>query len=144
MILYILGFIILLVILFFMYVRIKYRFWALQPVFHFYDIYYWIVNVGIIRHELPEKNRYTNFKQIETLQYDKVTSKYINDFTQLIRNNYLSNKYNTYSPQKENIIPYFVSHNSKTFWSFYWEPNILIDNKTGEFIDDKKLITREN
>ena len=140
MILYILGFIILLVILFFMYVRIKYRFWALQPVFHFYDIYYWIVNVGIIRHELPEKNRYTNFKQIETLQYDKVTSKYINDFTQLIRNNYLSNKDNTYSPQKENIIPYFVSHNSKTFWSFYWEPNILIDNKTGEFIDDKKLI----
>ena len=140
MILYIIGFIILLVMLFFIYIRIKYRFWALQPVFHFYDIYYWCVNVGIIRHELPEKNRYTNFKQIETLQYNKVSAKYINDFTHLISNNYLRNKDNTYSPEKENITPYFQSHNSKTFWSFYWEPNVLVDNKTGALIDDKRLI----
>ena len=140
MILYIIGFIILLVMLFFIYIRIRYRFWALQPVFHFYDIYYWCVNVGIIRHELPEKNRYTNFKQIETLQYNKVSAKYINDFTHLISNNYLRNKDNTYSPEKENITPYFESHNSKTFWSFYWEPNVLVDNKTGALIDDKRLI----
>ena len=59
--------IIILIIFFFIYIRIKYRFWALQPVFHFYDLYYWIVNIGIIRNELPEKNRYTNFKNIKTI-----------------------------------------------------------------------------
>ena len=66
MILYILGVIILCIILFFTYVRLKFKFWALQPVFHFYDLYYWVVNVGIIMHELPEKNRYTNFRSITT------------------------------------------------------------------------------
>jgi len=140
MILYLIGLIILLVILFFMYIRIRYRFWALQPVFHFYDVYYWFVNVGIIRHKLPEKNKYINFQKIETLEYNKVSPKYLNDFTQLIRNNYLCNKDNTYSPKKENITPYFESHNSKTCWSFYWEPNVLVDNKTNELINDKKLI----
>lgn len=140
MIFYIIGFIILLVVFILMYIKIKYKFWALQPVFHVYDIYYWVVNVGIIRHELPEKNRYTNFKQIETLEFNNVSSKLINDFTQLIRHNYLRNKDNIYSPKEENITPYFTSHFAKTFWSFYWEPNILTDNKTGELIEDKKLI----
>ena len=51
-----------------MYIRIKYPFWALQPVFHFYDIYYWFINIGIIRHELPEKNRYVNLKNIKTIK----------------------------------------------------------------------------
>ena len=140
MILYIIGFIILLVVFILLYIKIKYKFWALQPVFHVYDIYYWVVNVGIIRHELPEKNRYTNFKQIETLEYENVSPKYMNDFTLLIRNNYLRNKDNKYSPKKENITPYFTSHFAKTLWSFYWEPNILVNNKTGDLIEDKKLI----
>ena len=72
MILYILGFFVLCIILFFLYIRIKYKFWALQPVFHFYDFYYWFVNVGIIRKELPEKNRYTNFKNIKTYSFEDV------------------------------------------------------------------------
>ena len=64
MYLYLIGLTILLVILFYLYLRIKYKFWSIQPVFHFYDVYYWIYNVGIIRHELPEKNKYCNFKDI--------------------------------------------------------------------------------
>ena len=65
---FILAFVILVIIIFFIYIRIKYRFWAMQPVFHVYDLYYWFVNVGIINKELPLKNRYTNFKNIKTGQ----------------------------------------------------------------------------
>jgi hypothetical protein len=129
-----------------MYIRIKYKFWALQPVFHFYDIYYWFVNVGIIRHELPEKNRYTNFKQIQTYDFDFVSENIINhkqlikEFTILIKLNYLRNKDNTFSPKEENIIPYFIGHNTKTFWSFFWEPELLLDSKTNTAIKENKLI----
>jgi hypothetical protein len=49
MILYLLGFIIVIIVTFFVYIRLKYKFWALQPVFHFYDVYYWFINVGVIR-----------------------------------------------------------------------------------------------
>ena len=69
MILYIIAFFILLIILFFIYIRLKYKFWALQPVFHFYDIYYWFINVGIIRQELPDKNKYVNLKQIKVFAH---------------------------------------------------------------------------
>lgn len=122
------------------YIRVKHRFWSIQPVYHFYDIYYWIINKGIIRHQLPEKNKYTNFKQIETVYFDKLRNSYINDFSLLIKLHYLRNKKVKYNPDKNNIIPYFVGHSHKCFWSFYWEDDILIDNKTNKMIEGKKLI----
>jgi hypothetical protein len=140
MILYIVGFIISSIVLFFLYVRIRYQFWALQPVFHFYDLYYWFVNIGIIRHDLPEKNRYTNFYNIITKPFENIDPILLKECILLVQLNYLRNKENTYSPKKENIVPYFKGHNSKTYWSYYLEPELLIDNKTGKTIEEKKII----
>ena len=140
MILYILGFFVLCIILFFLYIRIKYKFWALQPVFHFYDFYYWFVNVGIIRKELPEKNRYTNFKNIKTYSFEDVKEFQLKEILLLIQLNYLRNNDNTFSPNKDNIVPYFIGHNTKTFWSIFLEQDLLIDNKTGKTIDQEKII----
>ena len=140
MILYIIGFFILCIILFFLYIRIKYKFWALQPVFHFYDLYYWFVNVGIIRKELPEKNRYTNFKNIKTYVFEDLKESVLKEITFLIQLNYLRNNENAFLPKNENIVPYFGGHNSKTYWSVYFEPDVLIDNKTGKTIEEEKII----
>lgn len=140
MILYILGFFILCIILFFSYVRLRYKFWAIQPVFHFYDVYYWFINVGIIRHELPEKNRYVNLKQITTKLFENVDELTIKQLVILIRLNYLRNNENTFSPKKENIVPYFIGHNTKTFWTYFLEPELLINNKNGNTIEEKKII----
>jgi hypothetical protein len=146
MLLYFLGAIFLLVVLFFIFIRIKYRFWAVQPVYHVYDVYYWFFNIGIIRHELPEKNRYTNFKDIETITSEKVLGDdsimkaKLTSFIDLIQLNYLKNDDNTFLPEKENIIPYFEGHNSPSFFSFFWEPDVLIDIKTNTTIDTKMLV----
>lgn len=141
MILYILGFIILCIVLFFVYVRLKYKFWALQPVFHFYDVYYWFVNVGIIRKELPEKNRYVNLKKIKTKCFEDIDELTKKQIITLIRLNYYRNNENKYEPKSENIVPYFVGHNTKTFWSYFVESELLIDNKTGKTIDENKIIS---
>jgi len=140
MLLYFIGAIVLLIILFFIFIRIKFRFWAVQPVYHFYDIYYWFFNVGIIRHELPEKNKYTNFREIETLKMDKVSDVKLTDFIDIIQLNYLRNDSNTFVPEKENIMPYFEGHNSPTFLSLFWQPDVLIDTKTNKTIATKILI----
>ena len=146
MLLYFLGAIFLLVVLFFIFIRIKYRFWAVQPVYHFYDVYYWFFNIGIIRHELPEKNRYTNFKDIETITSEKVLGDdsimkaKLTNFMDLIQLNYLKNEDNTFLPEKENILPYFEGHNSPSFFSFFWEPDVLINVKTNTTIDTKMLV----
>jgi hypothetical protein len=140
MILYILGFTILSIMLFFIFVRLKYKFWALQPVFHFYDVYYWFINVGVIRKELPEKNKYVSLKKIKTFEYEKIDELTKKQIVTLIKLNYFRNNENKYDPKEENIVPYFVGHNTKTFWSYFVEPELLIDNKTGKTIEENKII----
>ena len=140
MILYILGFIILCIVLFFIYIRLKYQFWALQPVFHFYDVYYWFINVGVICKELPETNRYVNFKNIKTNIFEEIDELTKKEIVSLIRLNYFANNENKYEPTQENIFPYFLGHNTKTFLSYFVEPELLIDNKTGKTIEENKII----
>jgi hypothetical protein len=95
---------------------------------------------GIINHELPEKNKYTNFKNIETIIYTEVSDLKINKFVNFVKTHYLQNKDNIYSPKKENILPYFNGHNAKSFFSFYSEETILHNLKKGTMIEDKKII----
>ena len=140
MILYILLFMILCVILFFMFIRLKYKFWALQPVFHFYDLHYWLINVGIICKELPQKNMYVNLKNIKTKDFEYIDELTKKQIITLIRLNYFINNENKYDPKPENILPYFIGHNSKTYWSYFLEPELLIDNKTGKTIEENKII----
>jgi hypothetical protein len=140
MILYLLGFIIVIIVTFFVYIRLKYKFWALQPVFHFYDVYYWFINVGVIRKELPEKNKYVNLKKIVTKVFEEIDEVTKKQIVTLIRLNYLRNGENVFNPKKENIDAYFIGHNAKTFWSYFSEKEMLIDNKTGKIIEENKII----
>jgi GNAT superfamily N-acetyltransferase len=124
----------------YIYIKLKYGFWVSQPVFHIYDIGYMLVTPGIINHLLPEKNKYTNFKNINTFIFSELTSIQTQRFIHLIQTNYLKNKDNIFSPKSENIIPYLSSHNDKTFISFYNEDYFLLDTKKGTTITDKKIV----
>jgi hypothetical protein len=138
---YILFFGILIIFLIYIYIRLKFGFWAIQPVFHIYDIGYMLRTPGIINDYLPEKNKYTNFKNIDTIIFPELTSLQLQRFVNLIRINYLQNKDNIFSPKLENIIPYFTGHNEKSFVSFYNEENHMIDLKKGTTITEPKIIS---
>jgi hypothetical protein len=137
---YILCFGILIIFLIYIYIRVKYGFWVLQPVFHVYDFGYMINPPGIIQHFLPEKNKYTNFKEIDTIVFSQLTSIQKTRFTNLIKANYLQNKDNIFSPQYENINPYFIGHNDKSFISFFYKDEHMIDLKKGSMITDRQII----
>jgi hypothetical protein len=124
----------------YIYIKLKYGFWVSQPVFHIYDIGYMLFTPGIINHLLPEKNKYTNFNNINTFIFSELTSIQIQRFIHLIQTNYLENKDNIFSPKSENITPYLSSHNDKTFISFYNEEYFLLDTKRGTTITDKKMV----
>lgn len=140
MLLYFIGFIILCIILFFAYTRLIHKFWALQPVFHYYDLYYWFVNVGIIHKELPEKNRYTNFRNIVTKNIEQIDDNQWKHILTLIQLNYLNEKENKYLPSKTNILPYFTGHNHPCYISYYLDSEILLDRKTGKTIQDNNIV----
>jgi len=111
-----------------------------QPVFHVYDFIYIFKPPGIINHMLPEKNKYTNFKNVDTIIFKEVSELKLTRFTNFVRSNYLQNKENVFSPKSENIIPYFKGHNANPFISFYNEENLMMDIKKGNMVEDKKII----
>ena len=137
---YILFFGLIIIFSIYIYIRIKFGFWFIQPVFHIYDLGYMLNPPGIIDPYLPKKNKYTNFKNIETIVYTEVSEIKLNKFINLIKVHYLRNKDNIFNPQKENIVPYFYGHNSKSFISFYNEDNYMIDSKKDTTIVDNKII----
>ena len=115
---YIILSIIILLFLIYIFIRLKYGFWFYQPVFHIYDFHYYLFPPGIINHELPTQNKYTNFKQIDTLVFEKVSDFKMTQFINFIQLHYLQNKGNRFMPMKENVIPYFAYLNAPSF--FYW------------------------
>jgi GNAT superfamily N-acetyltransferase len=138
---YILFIIILLIFLVHAYIRIKFGFWALQPVFHIYDIGYFFYKPGILDYDLPEKNKYTNFKNIETIIQSQVTKGKWKKLVNFIQLYYLKNKENTFLPKEENVIPYFNGHNAKSFITFYNEDYLLYDLKKSTTITNNKIIS---
>ena len=78
--------------------------------------------------ELPSKNNYTNFKSITMFDEKKLDEKNIEQIVLLIQNNFLKNKENSYKPKKNNILPYFKSHNSKCFISIKEEEEKSYEN----------------
>ena len=51
-----------------LYVKVTYNFWANQPVFHYYNLMYWIQSNGILR-DLPKITNYCNFIDIISKNY---------------------------------------------------------------------------
>jgi hypothetical protein len=137
---YILCFVLLIIFLIYIYIRVKYGFWILQPVFHVYDFGYMLKPPGIIQDYLPEKNKYTNFKEIDTIVFSQLTSIQKTRFINLIKMNYLQNKDNIFSPQSENIMPYFIGHNDKAFVSFFYKDTHMLNLKKGTTITDRQII----
>jgi hypothetical protein len=117
------------------YIRLKHKFWTAQPVFHFYDFLYWIKNVGIINKHLPCKNKYTNFAEIQTINYSNVSESQISRFMAFIRLNYLNNGDNIFAPQRNNVLPYFKNNNQPCFWSFYMAPTQYCDSHNNVITD---------
>jgi len=138
---YILFAIICIILFFFLYIRFTFQFWYMQPVFHVYDLHYYLFPPGIIHHDLPERNKFCNFKNVETIEFSKMESYQISKFANFVQFHYLRNKDNVFLPQKNNIVPYFNNHNHPCFFSFYKENEILMDVKKNGTIEDSKIIS---
>ncbi len=116
---YIIAFLIAIYLLFLAYVKIKYTFWSRQPVFHFYNLMYWFFPPGIIIHDLPEKNKFTNFSNITIKNYENCDENELTIFQTIIKNNFFRFKSIKYDLQLENIKPYFEGHNHPCYFGFY-------------------------
>jgi len=62
MILYALLGIVIIYLLFFAFIKFQFRFWSVQPVFHLYNLFYWMWPCGIIHHGQPPKTKFYDAK----------------------------------------------------------------------------------
>jgi hypothetical protein len=148
---YIIIILLLIIMLTSAYIKYKFGFWVSQPVFHIYDLAYMMYPPGIINHGLPDKNKYTNFANIETLDFNKLSELKTTQLVNFIKTNYLRNRDNIYAPEKENVVPYFTSLTAPSFVSFYSEATLVQDLgrqgflgrqglKKGTIIEDKEIV----
>ena len=137
--LYIIYCILLIFIVCFAIIKIKYKFWSIQPVFHFYNIKYWLFPPGIIETQEPETNKYTNLQNIEFIDYQKLSNKEKKEFVDFIQKFFLNTTHIKYKPTKKHILPYF--NNSKiSFFSLYYENRYDL-KKNQEISLQKNLIS---
>jgi hypothetical protein len=122
------------------YIKYKFGFWVSQPVFHIYDLAYMMYPPGIINHGLPEKNKYTNFTNIETINFGQLSEVKTTQMINFIKTNFLRNEDNIFSPEKENVVPYFTSLNAPSFVSFYTETIVMQDLKNSTMVEDKEIV----
>ena len=134
--LYILAAIITIIILFYAIIKIRFRFWSKQPVFHFYNLWYWMFPPGIIVHDKPEENKYTNLKDIKFINYTSLNSIDQERFIKFIQDHYLNTTEVQYKPEKGNIVPYF-ENTKNSFFSMYFKKTYDTDNESN-------IITKTN
>ena len=121
-------FVFLFIILFFifLYIKTKYGFWIFQPVFHVYDFSYYLFPPGIIDISLPEKNKFTNFSNIQTVAIETLSSFQWQQIVHFIRRHYLRNAKNKFAPSISNISPDFFGFNSPAMFSIYFTDTFLL------------------
>lgn len=130
---------ILLLILLYGYVKIKFKFWFRQPVFHVHNLLYWLVPPGIIDENIPQKNSFTNFYNIEfdSFQKDKFCPN-----IKFIQNYYLQLQDVKFSPTSNHIVPYL--ENKVSYVSTFYDKPKNFKEMIGMMTSRKIELTIQN
>ena len=126
---YVVGIILSLYLLFFAYIKWFHRFWSIQPVFHVYNIYYWFIYTGIIESEQPPPTKYYD-PSIKTLLFEDSPV----DLSAFLQEHYLNDANIQYKPTKSNIEPYF-KNNKSSLYSLYY-----VDKVSEKITTEKQLV----
>ena len=119
------------------FIKVRYKFWATQPVFHVYDLKYYLSPPGIIRKSVPEKNKFFHpdirFRDINGSSIEPA-------FCAFIRRCYMRNGANRYVPDTSNILPYFGGHSQKCYLSVLDATEDLVIAKHGRIVQRPAVV----
>ena len=139
MIQYVILIIISLLLTLFIFVKVKFRFWSTQPVFHIYNLRYWLFPPGIVQHGSPPVTKYYDYK-ILCDPYKNLSTEKKELLYSLIKINFLYKRDVKYTPSKSDIFEYFHCHNESSFISLCYEYFCEYQKKQNHYNYAKKLI----
>ena len=118
-------------------IRFKMQFWHTQPVFHIYNVKYWLNPPGFINKEPPPVNKFVNLVNNELVPVvaavadNNTQSMKLKQICNFIRDNYVIHPQARYTPSSEDIMAYLESTNHPSFFNVYQEPRMLFDAGAG-------------
>jgi len=129
--------IILFIISVFIVIRLKFQFWAIQPVFHIYDLNHWIFTNKIIDNDLPKINKYVKLLDIETYDVKKAPKELVVRACDFLAQHFLRSKYMDYIPKESHIMDYLSTQIGVSFISVYGTPTKLYTET--DIINDRDI-----
>jgi hypothetical protein len=142
MLFYLILGIIFIIITLFAIIKIKFSFWTKQPVFHYYNLLYWIYPPGLIT-DFFSTNKYVNFTNITIYSIDNIPQLELKKYYYFIRAYYHNFKTAKYLPSKKYIISPLEANNYPSHILLYKEPKLLIENNKAfskDFISEDTII----
>ena len=131
---YIIGLILAIVVIYLIlsvYLRIKMPFWRTQPVFHIYNLNYWLRPPGIINVAPPPVNKFVNLSNNTLLLVDASNASVsnasvsisisINKICKFISDYYIIHDDASYKPSEQDILAYLQCSNQPSFFNVYQE-----------------------
>ena len=129
------------------YIKVKFQFWGIQPVFHIYDFLYWIYPIGVVQTELPLINKYVDNYNICVEKVDDETSSVaLNRLTNFIRCHFFRQskieKIDSirYEPSHNSIIDYFNGSCHPSYISTYKRQLMSSSTKSRNTGDDVYML----
>jgi hypothetical protein len=98
-----------------------------QPVYHLYDVSYYMSPPRVINNDLPEKNRHVNVANVHTRFTSTLSDPEWVELVVFLQKYFIRERHNVYNPKLDNIVPFFKD--SKSLCSFYYE-TVQYKNKT--------------
>jgi len=121
------------------------QFWRTQPVFHIYNLKYWIKPPGFINLEPPPVNKFVNLinnKLIPVDSDDPANNLKLKQICNFIKDYYVIHPGAKYLPSQEDIMSYLTCSNHPSFFNVYQEPRMLLPPTSSSFsvITDQEII----
>lgn len=102
-----------------LFLRVRSRFWSMQPVHHWYQWYRGWGRPYVIRPSLPARNLYVRTDALQTLAFDQVAQRpeVLEQAAAFLREHYFRQQDGHYRPEVAQLAPYFQGHNDPCFWT---------------------------
>ena len=116
----------------YLYICIKYPFWAHMPAYHTYDYHNFFARSSREMQLFPYKNKFSNAIQIKTISYYELNETYIKYFAELLQCFYIPADDFLYTIVEKDVKARFNGHFDTPFLSFYNEKNYVSTAKSSE------------
>jgi hypothetical protein len=102
------------------YIKLKYPFWNIQPVYHSYDFWrYFSQTPFIIQRKLPVKTKFYDNKHVETVDFSDIKDFHMTRMIDLLQCHYLKSEKLLFTIGKADIEPLFIGHSHPCYVSFF-------------------------